>query len=163
MLPKPSANKSLIVAGVLCVLSLVAMLLALTLGQQQILEEFTPPPFDTNACAGVPDMSVAVSWKEFDAEIFRVFVCGEIKPIGNIADIWLTNPVNNTVWMKMRILDMDGNILGETGLIMPGEYIREIHLNKVPEAGTPIVLKIMTYEPETYHSAGSISINTAIY
>ena len=29
-------------------------------------------------------------------------------------------------------------------------------------SGTPIKMKIMTYEPETYHSAGAITVNTAI-
>ena len=161
MLPK--ANKLTLLAGVLCVLALAAMILVLTLGRKQIQEDFTPPPFDPNACVGVPEVSADASWNDFDAEVFRVSVCGEIRWEGNTADVWLTNPASNTVWMKLRVMDMDGNILGETGLIKPGEYLEEICLSKVPVAGTPIVLKIMTYEPETYHSAGSISINTAIY
>lgn len=160
MLPK--INKMLILACFLCVLSLTGMLTALTLGQEQIQAEFSPPPFDPNACAGVPS-PVGAGRREFDAEVFRVSICGEIKPVGNVADIWLTNPESNTVWMKLRVLDKDGNMLGETGLIKPGEYLKGVCLSKVPVVGTPIVLKVMTYEPETYHSAGSISINTAIY
>ena len=157
------ANRTLIFTGILCALALITMLFSLVQEQKQIHHEFTPPPFDPYARAGTPDVSEDMGWNEFDADFFLVSVCSKIRPSGNTADVWLTNPKTNDVWMKLRVLDLDGNLLGETGLIKPGEYLKEIQLNNLPAAGTPIVLKIMTYEPETYHSTGSISINTAIY
>ena len=150
-------RKMLMAAGVLCALALGAMVLALTLGREQVWQEFTPPPFDANA----PEVTDP-SWREFDAGVFRVSLSGEIRVLGNAAALWLTNPAENDVWMKLRILDREGHILGETGLIRPGEYLKEVYLEEVPPLGTEVVLKIMTYEPETYHSAGSITVHTAI-
>ena len=81
---------------------------------------------------------------------------------GNNAAIYLTNPAENKVWLKLRVLDESNNILGETGLIRPGEYVKDVELTENLTAGTKIKLKIMGYEPETYFSAGSATLNTAI-
>lgn len=93
---------------------------------------------------------------------YRFSVCGNVMTEGNEAVVYLTNPAENEVWMKLRVLDENGNVLGETGLIKPGEYVKSVALNTLPDAGTKISLKIMGYEPETYRSAGSVTLNTAI-
>lgn len=162
MLVNPHKNKSLTVWMVLCALAVTAMCLSLALGNGQTQAEFIPPPFDANACIGTPEVSEKLGWNELDAQAFKVSVCGGIVPSDASADIWLTNPDSNSVWLKLRVLDMDGTILGETGLIKPGEYLQSVSLGSVPPSGTAIVLKIMAYEPETYYSAGAISINTTV-
>ena len=93
---------------------------------------------------------------------FSVWVCGNVTLDGSHATVYLTNPESNRVWMKLRIMDADGNILGETGLIKPGEYVQSVALSEVPAIGTAIQMKIMTYEPETYYSAGAVTMNTVI-
>ena len=56
-----------------------------------------------------------------------------------------------------------GNILGETGLIRPGEYVKTITFDKkVPKVGDEITMKIMGYQPETYYSAGAVNLGTTI-
>ena len=77
-------------------------------------------------------------------------------------DVWLTNPEENTVWLKVRILDEKGNILGESGLVRPGEYVRSVKLDSLPKETVDVSLKIMAYEPETYYSAGSAVLNTTL-
>ena len=69
-------------------------------------------------CAG------RLGWQELDAQVFRVSVCGAVVLEGNRADVWLTNPESNTVWLKLRIMDENGTVLGETGLIRPGNMCR---------------------------------------
>ena len=81
---------------------------------------------------------------------------------GNRADIWLTNPESNTIWLKLRILDEDGEILGETGLIRPSEYVQSVTFDTVPAPGATISMKVMAYEPETYHSGGAVTLNTVV-
>ena len=81
---------------------------------------------------------------------------------GSNAAVYLTNPAENEVWLKLRVLDGNGNILGETGMIRPGEYVKDVALTENFTAGTKIKLKIMGYEPETYFSAGSATLNTAV-
>ena len=160
---KHKKNYILPLAAVLCVLSLAVMVFALTRQEVQTeMGEFTPPPFDSSAVVGTPAVPDGLGWQELDAQAYIVGICGKFIPNGNTADVWLTNPVSNTVWLKVRVLDEKGNILGETGLVRPGEYVQFVELDNVPKAGTPIVLKIMAYQPDTYYSEGAVSLNTAI-
>lgn len=158
---KAYRNKPLMAAALICALALAGMFLALSLEPRT--PKFTPPLFDPAAVIGVPEVPQGLGWSELDAGDFRVGVCGVVAMSGNMADIWLTSPENNNVWLKLRVLDGDGSILGETGLIRPGEYLQRVSLGSVPESGTAIVLKIMAYEPQTYHSAGAASIYTTLY
>ena len=160
---KQKKNYILPLAAVLCVLSLAVMVFALTRQEAQPeMGEFTPPPFDAAAVVGSPDVPEGLGWQELDAKAYKVGICGKFIPKGNSADVWLTNPVSNTVWLKVRVLDEKGNTLGETGLLRPGEYVQSVELDTVPKAGAPIVLKIMAYQPDTYYSEGAVSLNTAV-
>ena len=159
--PRKKKNTPLILAAAICVLSLIVMVVALT-GQKQpqATGEFTPPPFDSAAVVGTPDVPDGLGYSELDCKVYKVSLCGKPNADG---DIYLTNPETNGVWLKVRVLDAGGNILGETGLVRPGEYVRTVVLNETPKAGTPITLKIMAYEPDTYYSAGAASLNTTIH
>ncbi|MBR2387410.1 MAG: hypothetical protein IKB02_01435 [Clostridia bacterium] len=127
--------------------------------------EFVPPPFDSSAVVGSPDIEDpdAIGYTELDAKAYKVAVCGLVKLSGDSADIYFANLETNEVWLKLRIIDEKGNILGETGLIKPGEYVRSITFTeKVPKVGTKITMKIMGYQPDTYYSAGEVKINTQV-
>ena len=79
-----------------------------------------------------------------------------------IRDRYFTNPVENDVWMKLRILDSNEKIIAETGLIRPGEYVQSILFTTIPEDGNSVKLKVMAYEPNTYYSAGCVILNTVV-
>ena len=164
MKKKQKNNYILPLAAVLCILSLAVMVFALT-RQDEVQTEigvFTPPPFESTAVIGTPAVPDGLSWQELDAKIYKAGICGKFIPKGNTADVWLTNPDSNSVWLKVRVLDEKGNILGETGIIKPGEYVQSVTLDTVPKTGKPIVLKIMAYQPDTYYSEGAVSLNTKI-
>ncbi len=125
--------------------------------------QFVPPAFESTAVVGVPD--IAVGEKGYDVKdaygVYKVGVCGEVKVEDGKADVYLTNDAQNNVWLKLRVQDKNtGEILGETGLIKPGEYVRSVVFSKVPLAGVEISLRVMSYEPETYYSKGEITIYT---
>ena len=163
MKKKQKKNYILPLAAVLCVLSLAVMVFALTRqNTQTVMGEFTPPPFDSSAVVGSPAVPEGLGWQELDAKVYKAGICGKFIPKGNTADVWLTNPESNTVWLKVRVLDEKGNTLGETGIIKPGEYVQSVELDNVPKAGKPIVLKIMAYQPDTYYSEGAVSLNPPI-
>ena len=145
------------IAAGLCAIALIVMVIALVSGGRQ--ESFSPPPFDSAAQVGVPE---SAGFGEMDAKAFRFSAAGELTVQDGKTDVWLTNPEDNTVWLKVRILDEKGNILGESGLIRPGEYIRSVKLDSVPKKTTAVCLKIMAYEPETYYSAGSVALHTTL-
>ena len=67
----------------------------------------------------------------------------------------------NQIWTKLRILDQDGNIIGETGLLKPGQYVESVQLNDVAVSGN-VTLQVMGYEPDTYFSAGSVGLATTL-
>lgn len=148
-----------IAISTLCVLSLTAMVLALSREPQKA--EFTPPPFEPEAQAGAPEVPEGLGYQELDVQVFRVCLCGELRICDGAAEVWFTNPHNNTVWMKLRVLNEAGQIMGETGLLRPGEYVQHVML-KETGPGKPVILKVMAYEPETYHSSGSVELHTCI-
>lgn len=145
--------------AVLCAAAIVVMAMALTRSGQQ---GFTPPPFKPEAQSGQPTVPQDVGYGELDARAFRFSAAGELLALDGEVEVWLTNPAENTVWLKVRILYEAGNILGESGLLRPGEYVRAVRLEKIPKQPTPVSLKIMAYEPETYYSAGSAVLKTTL-
>ena len=152
-------NMPLILAALLCAVSLAVMAFALSRPQEPVKGEFTPPPFDSGAVAGVPAVPDGLGYSELDCKVYKVSLCGNLTADGTV---YLTNPESNTVWLKVRVLDEKGSVLGETGLIRPGEYVQTVALTAVPGSGTPVILKIMAYEPDTYYSAGSVALNTTL-
>lgn len=150
------------VLAAVCLLCLAVMTIALICTGTPSQKEFTPPPFDASVVSGTPEVPEELGWQELDAQTFRVSVCGAAVLEGSQADVWLTNPEGNNVWLKLRILDEDGEVLGETGLIRPGEYVQSVTFDTVPASGVEISMKVMAYEPETYHSAGAVTLNTTI-
>ena len=159
---KPTKNKGLLLSAALCLGAVAVMLLSLTCWRPRVQGEFVPPAFAADAEDGLPKVPEELGWTELDAGAFRAAVCGAVKPHDGKADIWLTNPGENEVWLKLRMLGPDGALMGETGLILPGQYVQSVTLVGKAEPGMAVTLKIMAYEPETYHSAGSISVNTQI-
>ena len=152
-------NWKVIAISALCVLSLTAMVLALSREPQKA--EFTPPPFEPEARVGIPEVPEGRGYQELDVQAFRVALCGELRICDGAAEVWFTNPQNNPVWLKLRILDENGEVLGQTGILRPGEYVRQVALPEM-KPDTPVTLKVMAYEPETYHSAGALVFHTHI-
>ena len=159
---KRKKNIPLMIAALLCILSLAVMTMALVIsaGKTEPLS-FTPPPFDADAVQGMPDVPENLGWGEVDAQVYKAYVCGVVIPNGDTADTWFTNPESNAVWLKLRVLDSEGNVIGETGIIKPGEYVQTVTFTEVPREADAIALKLMAYEPETYYSAGSATLTTA--
>ena len=147
--------------AVLCALSVAVMIYALVT-PKTVTGQFVPPHFEAAAVSGTPQVPDGLGWQELDAKAYKVGLCGELIPNGQAVDVWFANPAENTIWMKLRLLDSKGNLLGETGVLRPGEYVRSVNLNTVPAAGTALVMKVMAYEPETYTSAGVVSMQTVM-
>lgn len=152
------------ILSALCVLSLVAMtVILLTPKKEKSEPTFTPPPFEAAAQSGMPEVSDE-SWTKVyqDGMSFTAYVCGKVSVKEGKADLYFTSDGSNNVWLKLRVTDEKDNILGETGLLKPGEYVKSIEFDTVPKSGTKIKLKIMAYEPETYYSAGAVALNTTV-
>ena len=147
-------------------LAVMAAVLAVTGNRDAGTEEFTPPPFEEEAVSGEPEVPEGLGYSPLDIPgAYQVSLCGKVVEEDGRGDVWFTNHAENTVWMKVRVLDSQGNILGETGLLKPGEYVRSVDLTGADvslEDGMELQLKIMAYEPDTYHSSGSVVLNTTL-
>ena len=145
-------------------LVMVVMIVALTLPKEPQRGEFIPPAFEANAVSGTPEVPDGLGYSAPFQEgmAYRFAVCGNVTIEAGQALVYFTNPAENDTWIKLRIYDEYGAALGETGLLKPGEYVQYLSLTKDLKTGTPVRLKIMGYEPETYLSMGSVSLNTVI-
>ena len=160
-------DKKLIIPilSIVCIISLCFMVFVLfRTAPASTNAEFVPPEFDINAESGIPEVPEEYGWSEIyqDGMNFRVGINKKIINTNNQADVYLYNNESNSVWLKLRVLDEDGRILGETGLIKPGEYIKTVTFTTSVYDGEKVKLKIMSYQPETYYSEGSIILNTNI-
>ena len=151
------------IISALCVLSLAVMCVSLYISANKSAK-FTPPEFDLGAIHGTPDENVS-GWCDATLEgmTYSVFMCREIIIDGGKAIVYFTNPAENTVWLKIRLIDENGAVIGESGIIKPSEYVEYVYISDTPRNGSTITVKVMGYEPHTYHSAGAVSFNTNAY
>ncbi len=153
-------NRTLVFGlAVLCILSVAVMLFTLNRPQAG----FVPPPFEENAVEGIPqDVAEKFRYASLDAGVYIVALCGMPTIEETEATLYFTDPAENDVWLKVRIYTEKGAMLGESGLLKPGQYVENIHLNKAILETTPVLLKVMAYEPDTYRSAGAVTLRTAL-
>ena len=97
------------VAAGLCAIAVIVMIIVLVSGSGQA--GFSPPPFDSAALAGTPDVPENAGYSEMDAKAFRFSAAGELTLENGKTDVWLTNPEGNTVWLKLRILNADLSLI----------------------------------------------------
>ena len=157
-------NNKIIMLGILCVfccLSVVVMIFTFITVKGN--EVFTPPEFDRAAIAGMPDVPPNLGFSPLEVEQgYTAYVCGKLFADGRNVDLYFTSPENNLVWLMLRITDETGTILGETGIIRPGEYVKTLILEKTPKKEINVKLKIIAYQPETYSSMGTVGLNTKL-
>lgn len=131
--------------------------------KETVMGEFVAPEFEPNAVVGMPVVDESMGWAVLDiTQGYRVHVCGILNADSNGSlPVWFTADADNTVWVKLRIVDENGNVLGETGILKPGEYVERLQLQQGTHS-CAVSLEIMGYEPETYHSAGTVSLATTL-
>lgn len=165
--------KILVCAVIIAAIVFVTMIAVILNREEPVVKApFVAPEFDSEAIEGLPDITDPESEKyredygkpypeEYQERLtFSTLLCGKVTIVDGKADVYFTNPEENTLWMKLRVFDANNNVIAETGLIKPNEYIKTITFDTIPENGTEIKMKIMTYEPDTYYSGGSVSLNT---
>lgn len=157
-------NKKRILLGSLCALCCLSVaVMIFTVITVKNKEVFTPPVFDRAAIAGIPDVPENLGFSPLEVEQgYKAYVCGKLFADGRNVDLYFTSPETNIVWLMLRITDETGNILGETGIIRPGEYVKTLVLNEMPEKEINVKLKIIAYRPETYTSMGTVGLNTKL-
>ena len=147
----------IVMAVILTVMVCTAVYLAVFREPGTVRGEFAPPDFDPAAVSGVPeDIPGERGYGTLTLGANAVVsLCANIHIENNAAQVYFTSKEENVGWIKIKLIDADGNLLGESGLLRPGEFIPSVTLTEVPSAATFAQIKILIYEPETYLSLGS--------
>lgn len=150
-----------LVLAIVCAISVIFAVVMLLNTNNTSNPQFTPPPFDDNAIEGTPAPDSDSGYDEVDATAYKIGICGKIMTESDKAFVYLNNLSENNVWIKARVFDTEGTVIGESGLIKQGWYLPYITLFNVPQ-DKKLTVKIMAYEPDTYHSAGAVTLNAVI-
>lgn len=146
---------------IVCILS-VLMMAAVVVKAAGMKDTFVPPEFEKEAKQGTPKVPESLGYMPLDvSEGFRVSVCGNLKTDGDTAEIWLTSAKENQVWLKLQLYE-GTRLLGETGVLKPGEYVQKVHLSNVSAKTTEVKMKLIAYTPDTWYSAGNVELKTML-
>lgn len=125
----------------------------------------THPDFDAAAVSGTPQVDERYGYSTLQVdEEYAVVLCGVPANDGQTVDFYLTNPEANKVWFRAEVLNEDGKQIGSTGVLRQGEYLPSIALTEpLTERETPVTIRIVAYEPNTWRSRGNINLNLTLY
>lgn len=148
-------EKRIILKLSILVLALLAAVLIQHTNQQVEVRDFVPPSFDANALSGEPEVAYPDMYGTLSLND-EVTVSLYSAPIvtGGAALVCFTADAGNAVWVRLRLQDVEGNTLGQSGLLRPGEYVDCVELTTKPDRPEAIA-RILTYEPDTYYSLGT--------
>ena len=150
---------TIVLSTILIILISIIIFLLININSKK---QFKKPEF-ANAATSIPEK---LEYKEKAIKVSEGYSL-YIDPIPKLdqndnLSINLVSLEENKIWIKVRILNAKEEIIGETGLIKPGEYLEKVQINQQLSKNDQITYKIMGYEKDTYRSAGTISLNTRI-
>ena len=153
-------NKVLI--GLLSILGILILVISFLLISINNKETFKKPAFDDKATEIPKDLNYEKSVLNI-LDGYSLYISPSPKLVdSNYLKIDLVSLSTNEVYIKVRILDRDKNIIGETGLLKEGNYLEKVKIRGNVKVGESITYKIMGYDKDNYTSAGSVSLNTRI-
>lgn len=128
---------------------------------------FELPAFDASAVPGVPAVTdERAHYGELELPITkgRCVVAADATPAleDGALNVFLTSYADNTVYIRLIIYSDSGEIIGESGLLRPGEYLRSVSLALEPSSGATLRAKLLTYAPDTYYSMGSAGVSFCV-
>lgn len=150
---KKKEKKILLGLLIACIISVLLMAAALVWYFVKLdRAKFIPPEFDPAVVRQEPPASID-GWREVTHSEYTFGICGKLnRAEGKSATIWLYNDAENEgVWLKLRVKDASGNVLGETGLVKPGESLEKVQLSRAVKEGEKLTYYVMAYDKD-YHS-----------
>lgn len=159
-------QKIIIITSIIIFIVLSISVIVLYLNKDKIKRkaEFVKPEFETSSIKGKPeDVDETLSYQEMSIkDDFVVYICATPREENNKLTLYFTSSEKNVSLLKIRIFDANNNLLGESGLIEPNSYIKEINLNRSLNENEGISIKVMSYQKETYYSNGSFKLNVFV-
>lgn len=125
----------------------------------------THPDFEAAAVSGAPQVDERYGYSTLQVdEEYSILLCGVPANDGQTVDFYLTNPEDNGVWFRAEVLNEGGDVIGSTGVLRQGEHLPSLTLTEpLSERETPVTLRIVAYEPNTWQSRGNVNLNLTLY
>lgn len=126
---------------------------------------YIPPSFESMIEEGIPQIDEdKYGYSLINiGETYRIKICGEPEVSDGDVSLYLTNLDGNNVLIKCEVYNSDGDLLGNSGLLPPNTYVKNIKLaNRLDPGEHSVDIKILAYEPDTYYSMGTAKLKTNI-
>lgn len=123
--------------------------------------QFRVPEHEAAAETGMPELTEA--YQELPVkEGYVVGICTTPVCEGKTLHLDVANKSDNSVWFLVRVYKED-QLIAKSGILYQGEYLADLPCDTSLQAEDEILVQIVAYEPETYHSEGvaRISCKTA--
>lgn len=155
-------NKYIVILSIIAVvLIIMTIIIAQATGSKK---EFLKPEFDKNA-TNITNEKIAEELQYAEINVEEGYIVGLCNNLvldsSDNIKIYFTSLKENTVYVKLRIYDKNEKLITETGLLKPDQQIEKIKVENIKE-NKDVTIKIMSYDPETYYSRGTVTLNTKI-
>ena len=154
---------------------LAILLLTVSIGIFLWIMTIKPPFFDQALVVGIPEnIPLEKGYSYFnEPDVCAAYLCQNPDFDGKNADLYLTNPMENEgLFIRVEVFTINfiydekgnrtgtelGELLGKSGFIRPGEYVKTVTLDKKLKEQTMVALKVAVYEEETGKNHGSMLI-----
>lgn len=144
----------------LLIIAIIAIIAVAGADKSPTVLDFVPPPFDENVKTGIPDpLPDSFGTLSISPELV-VGLCAlpKINDEEMQIGIFLTSHADNYCNIRLLVYAENGELLGESGLIKPGDHLPALELSSIPESGKPLRAVILSFEPDTYYSMGSAEV-----
>ncbi len=123
---------------------------------------FHAPEREADVTEGIPSEGKAQHYEELP--IREGYVLGiDTSPVYRDGRLYLNvaNLKDNNVWFLVRVY-LGDELIAETGVFYPDEYVEGVSCSKRLSTDDKVLIKILAYEPDTYHSEGEAQISAAV-
>lgn len=152
-------NKKIIILFIILVI-LISIIISLAININN-KKKFNKPNFEKNVSVIPEDIDYESSVIEV-SEGYRIYITPNPSVKDNKLVINFISMSENDIWIKIRILNSDEEVISKSGLVKPGEYLESVKLNSKLNVNDNIIYEIIGYEIDSYLSAGTIKLNTKV-
>ena len=106
------------------------------------------PSADSSAESGELASGIAYGYRTYsyaEGFSFGLAVKWEMRPVGRVT-VNFCAPISNRYAISLTLHDSDDRLLGESGLLAPGNHIKEIRLAGIPPETGEICVTIYAYD-----------------
>ena len=128
--------------------------------------KYEPPKFEINASAGTPTPEEDFLFDEVESGFgYKFSIASNLyQQKDRTLKVSFTNPSTNNVNLMCEVRTVDDDeVLYESGLLHPGEYIETLNpKDEFENIKYDVNVKIYAFEPETYQSDGTTTLNLVL-